>query len=200
MALINNLYVFVEDEDVQRGIQSASHPVESGINITDNVTRNPIVISLKGKIVGENSWDTQSKIITMHNNGTLVSFVGRTTLKNAQITKFDTSHPNTIWGGCSFTAELKEVKIAQNSYSDITKEVTKSGTQQKEKESTDENVYHIVKKGDSLWALIASENAPYKSLGKDINWVLENNPEAFGRKGDARTLKVGAKLCVGERK
>lgn len=200
MALINGLYVFVENESVQRGVSTFSHPVESGIDVTDHVSREPIVISLSGKIVGDDSWNTQSKLIAIHNSGVLVSFIGRTTIKNAQLTKFDTSHPNTIWGGCSFTAELTEVRIAQNSYTEITKGVTRTGIQQKEANSTDNNVYHTVKRGDTVWGLVAAENAPYKSYGKSIKWVLENNPDAFGEKGNADTLKTGAKLRVGERR
>lgn len=35
MALINgSLYVFVEKEDVKRGIEAVTHPVEKGIDIT----------------------------------------------------------------------------------------------------------------------------------------------------------------------
>ena len=197
MALINNLYVFVESEEVQREINSTSHPVEKDINITDHVTRNPIKLLLKGRIVGEDSWNIQSKLIAIQNNGTLISYKGRVTLENAQIKSFSTSHLNTVWGGCIFNMQITEVKIAQNSYNAETKN---SGTQQKQTNSNEKNVYHTVKKGDTLWALVAADNAPYKSLGKNIKWLIENNPNAFSVKGDAKSLKVGAVLNVGERK
>ena len=37
----------------------------------------------------------------------------------------------------------------------------------------------------------------YKELGSTVKWVIDNNPTAFTRKGDAKTLKIGAKLLMG---
>lgn len=58
-------------------------------------------------------------------------------------------------------------------------------------------VYHTVKKGNTVWALV---NKNYKSLGKTCQWVIDNNPKAFSRKGDPTTLKIGAKLLMGYKK
>ena len=51
-----------------------------------------------------------------------------------------------------------------------------------------------VKKGDNVWTLV---NKNYKELGSTVKWVIDNNPTAFTRKGDAKTLKIGAKLLMG---
>ena len=70
---------------------------------------------------------------------------------------------------------------------------TNSGT----KQTTSGNskaVYHKVKKGNTIWTLV---NKNYKSLGKSVNWVISNNPNAFSKKGDPKTLKVGVKLLMG---
>lgn len=74
-----------------------------------------------------------------------------------------------------------------------TKSKTNSGTQQT---TTGKNkaVYHTVKKGDTVYNLV---NKNYKSLGKTVDWVIKNNPNAFSKKGDPKTLKVGAKLLMG---
>ena len=70
---------------------------------------------------------------------------------------------------------------------------TNAGTQQV-KNGTGTAVYHTVKKGDTVWALV---NNKYNHLGKTGQWVIDNNPKAFSRKGDATTLQVGAKLLMG---
>lgn len=74
-----------------------------------------------------------------------------------------------------------------------TKAKTNSGTQQV-KTGKKTAVYHKVKKGNTVYNLV---NKNYKSLGKTVNWVIKNNPNAFSRKNDPTTLKVGAKLLMG---
>ena len=73
---------------------------------------------------------------------------------------------------------------------------TNAGTQQVSSGSGSA-VYHTVKKGDTVWALV---NKKYKYLGKSESWVINNNPKAFSRKGDARTLQIGRKLLMGYKK
>ena len=40
-------------------------------------------------------------------------------------------------------------------------------------------------------------NNKYKHLGKSCQWVIDNSPSAFSRKGDATTLQIGARLLMG---
>lgn len=70
---------------------------------------------------------------------------------------------------------------------------TNAGTQQVTTGSK-KAVYHTVKKGDTVWALV---NKSYKNLGKTTKWVIDNNPKCFSKKGDATTLKIGSKLLMG---
>lgn len=154
MAYINNFYVFVETEDVTRGVEISTHPVESGLDITDNVKRSPISLSLTGEIVGENAATILNNITALHQSGKYVKYSGRNIIKNAIIETFDTGHPNTIHGGCSFTMTIKEIRVAKPAYiapksSTNTKKSTKSGTQQVQ--SNTSKKYHTVKKGDCLW-------------------------------------------------
>ena len=51
MGLINNNYVLVQQEEVNYDSESTSHPVETGIELTDHVRRKPITLSLSGVIV-----------------------------------------------------------------------------------------------------------------------------------------------------
>lgn len=209
MASLNGIYIFVKDEQFKRSVDVTSHAVESGIELTDHVKAQARTLSISGEIVGTSSAANQQKIKDMMNNGTLINYSGRNIMKNAQITSFNTSHPNTIWGGCSFDLELKEVRIAKSSYTPATKEAAKeqtktatkqqSGTQQVQKTATGTltPVYHTVKAGDSVYNLVAAANAPYKSYGSTVKMIIDNNPDCFSKKGDATTLKVGSKLLIG---
>lgn len=294
MALLNNLYIFVVKEDVNEDVESTSHPVESGLEITDTVRRKPTSISLSGYIVDAGSLKAQeirASINKLKNEGSLIKYVGNNVVSDMQIQSFRTGYANTTWGGMSFTMELKEVRIAKSAYqppqqqqpsnsgsnsgstttpkpntateikkgstvvfkggsvyvsSDAKKAAanrgrstctvqnintkswakhpyhliskdggkvygwvdkkdiegvttnttagkTNGGTQQVTQKSN-KPVYHTVKSGDTIWSLVTKK---YKSLGKSSQWVIDNNPKAFAKKGKANTLQVGKKLLMG---
>ncbi len=155
MALLNNYYIFVQDESKKRGVEVSQHPVEKGLDVTDNVKRNAKVISITGEIVGNNAKSILDKIEALHDNGKLVKYVGQNILSNALITSFDTDHPNTIYGGCAFTMEITEVRIAKSPLvvkkTSTTKQVTKKTTTTTAKKTTTRK--YTVKRGDTLWAI-----------------------------------------------
>lgn len=204
MALINNLYVFVENEDVSYDVESTSHPVEKGIEITDHIQRKPTSISISGKIVdcdGGKASEILEKVVKLQKSGSLITYVGRNLAPNMQIQGLSTSHPYTNWGGCDFSLTLKEVRIAKPAYTAEKK--NNAGTQQVDK-GENKNVYYTVKKGDTIWGLVVT--GAYKDLKPKYSkpmdkcvWVRDNNPNAFSRKGDFRTLQIGKKLLVGYR-
>lgn len=204
MSYINDLYVFVSDESVTRGVTASEHAVEQGVDITDHIKPDPAELSLTGKIVGENASATLSKLYKQMHDGELVNYIGRNIIKNLMIISFNTSHPNTVWGGCDFDMTLKEVKVADPSFR--TEARLNSGTQQlniknsnvKAKNST-EKIYHTTKKGDSVYALVSASKAPYKKYGFTANDVLKNNPKAFSKADDYSSLIIGVKLWVGNR-
>lgn len=210
MALLNNLYIFVESEDLAHDIESTSHPVEKGVEITDHIQRKAVELSLKGKIVsynGKKASDILAQIKQLQLKGSLITYVGRNTIYNVQIQSLSTSHPNTNWGGCDFSMSLKEIRIAKPAYTETKN--AKAGTQQVDK-GNNNKVYHTVKKGDCCWNLVTKQ---YKNLvfyddGEPIknqttmekcNEIMALNPHAFSRKGDFRTLQIGAKIFVGFR-
>ena len=160
------------------------------------------VLSLKGEIVGKSAESVKSKLVQMQSAGVICKFAGRNSLANCMITSFSTSHSSDIWGGCSFSMTLKEVRTATTSYvktGSKNKDTKKTGTQQVAKKSTTENVYHTVKKGDTIWALVAAPKAPYKKYGMTCDEVMKLNPSAFSKKGDFRTLQIKKKIIVGKR-
>ena len=68
-----------------------------------------------------------------------------------------------------------------------------AGTQQVS-EGKGTEVIHTVKKGDTVWSLVNK----YKT-GLSCQQVIDNNPKAFSRPGDATTLQIGAKLVMGKK-
>lgn len=174
MALLNEHYIFVIDEDVKRGVSISEHPVESGLDITDNVKRNPKVISLSGQIVGRNATQIRDKIEALHQKGQFVKYVGQNILSKALITEFDTSHPNTIYGGCAFSMEIKEIRIAKSPLvvkkAVVQKQVTKQTTSAQAKATVRT---YTVKRGDTLWAIAKK----YYGSGAKYPTIYEANKD-----------------------
>ncbi len=134
MALLNGLYIFVEDEEVARDIKSTSHPVETGIEVSSTIRREPVQISLKGKIVDYSNMsasDILAKLYELQKKGSVVSYTGRNAQQNLQIHEFTTSHPNTNAGGADFTMTLKEIRIAKSSYTSASGASNKTSTAEK---------------------------------------------------------------------
>lgn len=183
MATINGYYIFVEKEDVKRGVELSSHPVEKGLDITDNVKRSPIVISISGEIVGKDAPTMLNRIQNWHQSGRAVKYIGRNVISDALITSFDTGHPNTIHGGCSFDMEISEVRVAKSAWVQTstktttasTKKPTKAGTQQVKSNTSQK--YHTVKKGDCLWAIAKS----YYGNGNQFKKIYEANKSIIGK-------------------
>lgn len=119
MATINDIYIFVEDENVNRDTEITQHPVEEGLPTTSTIRAKPKTISLKGAIVGYGSLsadDVIERIENLRTTGSLVKYKGRNTVGNYKIRNFDTSHPNTNTGGADFNMELVEVRITKSAY------------------------------------------------------------------------------------
>lgn len=158
MALINGIYLFVEGEDVTRSAVSSEHPVEEGIDLTDNVRRSPVTLSLTGEIVGDGYGNDVAELDAMMRRGELVEYVGVHVLSGMMITEFKTTGDGSIRGGCRFTMGLKEVRIAASPYAAGS---VGTGEQQVEQEpggeqSKSQARTHTVKNGDTLWGLAKS--------------------------------------------
>lgn len=201
MATINGMYIFVQTEDYAYNVDVTEHPVESGIDFTDHVQAKATTLSITGEIVGESSETIKTKLKQMEHTGTICKFVGRNTLANCVITGFTPTYTVDIWGGCGFSMTLREVRTGSTSFTGTgkTKETKITGTQQVTQKSTVEEVYHTVKKGDTIWALVAAPNAPYKKYGMTCDEVMKLNPSAFSRPGDFGTLQIGKKIIVGKK-
>ena len=198
MALINNYYVFLIDEDVKRGVSVSKHPVESGLDVTDNTKREPKVISIKGEIVGSNAKQILDKIEALHQKGKLIKYVGQNILNNALITTFDSSHPNTIYGGCAFTAEIEEIRIAKSplvtkkavAKKQVTKKTTavKTATKKATKPTTTSKKYKV-KRGDTLWDIAKK----YYGKGSQYPKIVKANK---GKIKNPNKIQAGWSLVI----
>lgn len=170
MALINNQYIHVTEEQVGRGVQVTEHAVEKGFPITDNVKPEAMTLSLTGVIVKVGNTPAKtivSSLESYHQKGKYVKYVGRNSMSNALITRFDTGYTNQIAGGCTFSMEIKQVRIAKAAYVAKGNKVTGKQTQVTKKKTTTAKKYHTVKKGDTLWGIAKKyygNGAQYKKI------------------------------------
>ena len=153
MALINNIYVHVTsgNESWDEGVESTSHPVEKGLDITDTIHKKPIELSISGEIVDYGDVKAMSaltKLKELKNSGSLITYTGRRAAKNLQIQSFNYKFSNEIWGGCTFSMTLKEVKIAKKAY------VEKKTTTNTNKNVTPKVGDIVVFKGGNVYVLL----------------------------------------------
>lgn len=188
MALLNTYYIFVKDEKVKRGVSVSSHPVENGLKLTDHVQREPKVISLSGEIVGKDAAKKLKKIEALHQSGKYVKYVGRNTLSKAIITTLDTNHPNTIQGGCAFTMDITEIRVAKSPLKKKKKAAVKKQVTKKSKKNTKTKTY-TVKRGDTLWAIAKK----YYGSGSKYPKIVAANKSKIK---NPNLIKVGWKLKI----
>ena len=145
MALINNNYVLVTEEGINRTADTTSHPTEEGLPISDTVRSQPISVSLTGKIVDTDNATAGTivnKLKNLHKEGSLITYIGQCgTINNLQIQDFSTNYNNKNYGGADFDMTLKEVRIAKKAYV----KTKSSNTVKETKKSNDFKV------GDFVW-------------------------------------------------
>lgn len=189
MALLNNVYIYVETEEIDRSISMTEHSVESGLDLTDNIKRKPVTVSLKGAIVGDDVSATIAKIEKMMNSGKYVKYVGGAfSLNNAVIKDFKTSKSNKYWGGYEYDMEIQEVRIAKAAYTSTPK-ATKGGTAQVTENKNQTKRYYTIKKGDCLWAIAKS----YYGSGKLFTKIYDANRDIVGKN---YLIHPGQKLLI----
>lgn len=199
MAILNGMYIFVSEEQIVNSVQVPEHPVEKGLDITDYVHPNSIQLSLTGEIVGEGVNDIIDSIKKAQQQGDFVVYCGVSIMENAIISDFNIVHTNEISGGCSFTMTIREIRIAGSSYDASTSIAigsTKSAGRQQVQSGEKQVRYHTVKSGESRWSI----SELYKSHGCTIAYLTTNNNNTSCLKqiGNWYTLKIGAKMMIGE--
>ena len=203
MALINGYYVFVEEEELDRGVDVTKHPVEKGIEITDNVKRKALTLSVSGKIVNAGNMSAKTiktALANLHKGGKLVKYQGREVLDSVLITSFKTSSSKDVAGGYIFDMEIKEIRVAKSAYkasaktSATTKQVQSKTTTAKSAEP--KKRYHTVKYGDCPWSIAEK----YYGNGNKWESMMKANTDIVARnKKNGVTwysIYVGDKLLI----
>ena len=204
MATLGGLEIWIDGEGEQgeRTVSVTSHPVESGANITDNICRNGTVLNLSGEIVGPDALQKMQKIEAWKNSGTIVPYQGVYGYSRMWITKFNSTHSSQIAGGYKFNITLQEARIAKSAFVSNPRAAARrnAGTQQRRANSVSSKVYYTVRRGDTLWDLLQRSGAPYKRYGFSPNDVMRLNPYAFSRHMNPRTMQIGARIWIGNRR
>lgn len=180
MALINNNYIFVEEETINVNVRVSEHPVEKGAPVTDNIRKEPVTIQIKGEIVGKNAKSVLDKLKGYSEKGTLVKYIGCRTLNNALLLDVKGSFSSKIKGGCTFSAEVREFRIAKSPYKAPAKSPGKktpsAGTQQVQAKPKPKR-YYTVKPGDCLWNIAKSyygDGAKYTKIYNANRNIIKN--------------------------
>ena len=195
----HKVYLFVETEETAQAASASSHAVEQGADITDHVKAEPEELTVSGEIVGRQYQSIISTIKSWERSGELLRYAGSQTLRSCIIQSFSPSFSAEVSGGCKFSLSLKRIRIAAPAYvaaADVPREARETVSLGMQSVEVNDNGarYHTVKPGDTIYSLV---NGPYRSEGKSCEDIMAANPEAFSKRGDFRTLKVGGRLKMG---
>lgn len=190
-AKINGLLVHVDEEDTTSDVKIPSHKVEKGINLSDHVEREPIVVQLSGLLVRATKKEVESLIknlLNIEKKGTLVTYQGRRIYTNMLLKSLNFKADSSIRNGFTFTCTLTEVRIAKPAYvppkrKAVTSPTSKAGRKQTTNKKTSP-IYHKVKKGDTYYALGKKYNVKWQQLQKWNGYPPKKIP-------------IGVKLRVG---
>lgn len=205
MPLLGDIEIWVKDESIDYPVQTSTHPIESGSNITDYVKADAPTLNLTGEIVGPTAEDMAEKIRNYQLQGFLLTYVGRNIFPDAMIDSFSTTHHNRIVGGYEFTMTLRAVRIARDTYlsglyeGDLSVLVTGGdGSQQVIQMSDKQQRFHAVQTGETLWYIAGQ----YKSKGVSVDALiaanLDRNIFRPGHQGDFDYLLPSAQILLGE--
>lgn len=101
-----------EGETYSKTNAITDRPVETGVNIVDNVNVQPDIISFSGIVVGTDAFPKLQLLRKYMNEAILVRYIGRNDVTNAVIQNMDTTHDNKVRNGFVFSMTIKVIRIA----------------------------------------------------------------------------------------
>lgn len=129
MALLNNIYVLVEKEDLDNDVETVTHPTETGFPTASSVRKSPVSLSISGKIANTDELTAKQiieKLKKLQKDGSLIRYEGQCgAINNLQIQSFKDSYNYKNYGGADFSMSLIEVKIAKSAYVASEKKIEK---------------------------------------------------------------------------
>ncbi|OES45226.1 LysM peptidoglycan-binding domain-containing protein [Domibacillus iocasae] len=163
------IHGITEDWDVPGDLPS--QPVEDGMDLTDHVIVGATTLSLTGILTRPTPERVQVLIDRLESwkaAGTRLQYEGSKIVQNVAIKDFKYSKDAKIRNGYNFSMTLQQIRVGKPSYVKTTapaatKPVTNSGQKQPANANTKEK-YHIVKKGDTYWALAKKYGSTVKQL------------------------------------
>lgn len=170
---VQGYLLLVETEEKTGDVGVPAHPVEDGLALNDHVERQPFGLSLTGKLIRPTN-DRLERLIQVlegyRDKGTIVSYEGRRIYQNMLIEKFTYRADKSMKNGYTFTMSLRQVRVADSPYIAPTpqvkaqvKKTSEAGRKQTENKKTSP-VYHVVKKGDTYYALGLKYGTPWPQL------------------------------------
>ncbi|RUL56459.1 LysM peptidoglycan-binding domain-containing protein [Lysinibacillus antri] len=191
-ALLNGINIFVENEDANFDVDIPTHKVEKGIDLSDHVERQPVVVKLSGKLVRPTPEQVESliqKLLKIENEGKTVTYEGRRIYQNMLMSGLNIKANSKIMNGYNFSCTLTEVRIAQSSYvppevKAVIAKTAEAGRKQTENKKSINVSTHTVKKGDT-----------YSSLSKKYGVSVATLQKLNGY--DSRKIPIGVKLKLG---
>lgn len=147
----------VTSESIQGDVTVIEQPAEEGLPLTDHIEKKPFILSIEGTLVRSSQAKVDQLIAALEklrDTGKLISYEGRRIYKNVVIENFSFSADNRIANGYNFSMKLKQIRIAKTAY--ITVPAAKPKTNAGKKQPVNQKkspIYHVVKKGDTYWAL-----------------------------------------------
>ncbi|WP_370225290.1 phage baseplate protein [Cytobacillus sp.] len=188
---INGYLVHVEKEDADIDVDIPTHKVEKGINLSDHVERKPVIVKISGLIIRTTPERVEIMVANLEKmeiEGQLITYEGRRIYKNMLMSGLTIQADSKTINGYRFSCTLTEVRIAESSYvppkrKAVTAPVAQAGRKQTENKKQSP-IYHVVKKGDTYYALGKKYNIRWQQLQ---TW----------NKYDPRKIPIGVKLRVG---
>lgn len=187
MAKLGKYNLFVLSESPQFSVQTTSYPVEKGISLTDHVQPEPESLQIEVFLSGVGYQKTLDQLKNSMYKGEMMNYAGRFILRNVIIENISSNADKSAKNGIPITMTLKQIRVATTPYvkpNPQTKPPTNAGKKQPTPKKPRNAVYHVIKKGDTYWALA-------KKYGTTVANLRRLNPGVNERK-----LKIGSKIRV----
>ncbi|USK61343.1 LysM peptidoglycan-binding domain-containing protein [Peribacillus asahii] len=190
MAKLGNVYLQVTSENINDSVEATSYPVEEGVPFSDHIREQPKGVSLDGYVLGRDSKQRLQQLRHSMKKGEILSYTGRSILKNVIILSIDDNRTNEASNGSAVSIKLQFIRIVNTSWEKVPakqktqqKKQTNSGKKQPVDKKKTTAVYHKVKKGDTYWGFSRKYGTSIPQLRK---W----------NKYPDRAIPIGVKLRV----
>ena len=190
MAKLGNVYLQVTSENINDSVEATSYPVEEGVPFSDHIREQPKAVSLDGYVLGRDSKQRLQQLRDSMKKGEILSYTGRSILKNVIILSIDDNRTNEAANGSAVSIKLQFIRIVNTSWEKVPakqktqqKKQTNAGKKQPVSKKKTTAVYHIVKKGETYSSIAKKYGVSINSLRKLNSWK-------------DRSIPIGAKMKV----